>query len=75
MNNLVYKLIELSGSSTTSIEESISGAIQRAHKSFNYLSSFQVVEKRADLGVDQRYHWQVVVKVGFPLKKQIPAEP
>ena len=32
MKDHVYKIIELTGTSTTSIEDAVGGAIQRAHK-------------------------------------------
>jgi dodecin len=43
MNERVYKLIELTGTSTTSIEDAVDKAITRAHKTIKNLSWFQVV--------------------------------
>jgi len=37
MNPPVYKLIELAGTSTTSIEDAVDKAIQRAHKTIKNL--------------------------------------
>src|SRR5665213_3085676 len=42
----VYKLIELTGTSTTSIEDAISRAIRCVHKTVKDLRWFQVIESR-----------------------------
>jgi flavin-binding protein dodecin len=60
----VYKLIELTGTSTTSFEEAVSRAIQRAHKTVKNLSWFQVVETRGRINKGKVNHWQVTMKVG-----------
>ncbi len=49
MKDDVYKLIELTGTSTTSIEDAVDKAIKRAHKSINNLCRFQVVETRGNI--------------------------
>ena len=49
MKDHVYKLIELTGSSTTSIEDAVGKAIQRAHKTIKNLGWFQVIETRGDI--------------------------
>jgi hypothetical protein len=50
MKNHVYKLIELTGTSTASIEDAVAKAIQRAHKTIKNLCWFQVVETRLHRG-------------------------
>jgi hypothetical protein len=42
MKDPVYKLIELTGTSTTSVEDAVNKAIQRAHKTLKKLSWFHV---------------------------------
>ena len=49
MKDHVYKLIELTGTSTTSIEDAVAKAIQRAHKTVKNLCWFQVVETRGNI--------------------------
>jgi flavin-binding protein dodecin len=49
MKDHVYKLIELTGTSTTSIEDAVEKAIKRAHKTIKNLCWFQVVETRGDI--------------------------
>jgi len=65
MNDHVYKLIELTGTSTTSIEDAVDKAIKRAHKTIKNLRWFQVVETRGDINKGKVDHWQVTIKVGF----------
>ena len=49
MKDPVYKLIELTGTSTTSIEDAIEKAIKRANKTVKHLSWFQVTETRGHI--------------------------
>jgi flavin-binding protein dodecin len=68
MKDPVYKLIELTGTSTTSIEDAVDKAIQRAHKTIKNLCWFQVVETRGNIEKGKLRHWQVTLKVGFEVK-------
>lgn len=68
MNNPVYKLIELTGSSPDSIENAVDRAIKRAHKTVKGLSWFQVVETRGNIVKGKVHHWQVTIKVGFQVE-------
>jgi flavin-binding protein dodecin len=65
MKDLVYKLIELTGTSSTSIEDAIGKAIQRAHKTVKNLCWFQVIDTRGNINKGKVRHWQVTIKVGF----------
>ena len=65
MKDHVYKLIELTGTSTTSIEDAVNKALKRAHKTIKGLSWFQVVETRGSIDKGHVQHWQVTLKVGF----------
>lgn len=64
----VYKLIELTGTSTTSMEDAVNQAIQRAHKTIQNLCWFQVVETRGNIEKGRVRHWQVTIKVGFSVE-------
>jgi flavin-binding protein dodecin len=68
MKDKVYKLIELTGTSTTSIEDAVNLAIKRAHKTIKNLSWFQVIETRGSIGKGKVDHWQVTIKVGFAVE-------
>lgn len=68
MKDHIYKIIELTGTSTISIEDAVSRAIRRAHKSVRKLGWFQVVETRGNIDKGKVQHWQVTLKVGFTLE-------
>jgi dodecin len=68
MKDPVYKLIELTGTSMTSIEDAVENAIKRAHKTIKNLCWFQVVETRGNIPKGKVHHWQVTIKVGFVVK-------
>ena len=68
MKDHVYKLIELTGTSTTSIEDAVDKAIKRANKTIKNLCWFQVVETRGNIVKGKVLHWQVTIKVEFSLK-------
>jgi flavin-binding protein dodecin len=68
MNDHVYKLIELTGTSATSIEDAVNTAIARANKTLKGLSWFQVTETRGNIENGKVLHWQVTLKVGFRLE-------
>ena len=65
MKDPVYKLIELTGTSTVSMEDAVARAIRRAHKTVKHLCWFQVVETRGNIEKGKVHHWQVTLKVGF----------
>ena len=65
MNDHVYKLIELTVTSTVSIEDAAGKAIQRAHKTIKNLRWFQLIETRGNIEKGKVHHWQVSVKIGF----------
>lgn len=68
MSNHVYKLLELTGSSTNSIEDAVSTAIAKASETVRNLQWFEVVETRGHIREGKVAHWQVTVKVGFTLE-------
>ena len=68
MKDPVYKLIEITGTSTSSIEDAVDKAIKRAHKTVTKLSWFQVVETRGSINRGKVDHWQVTIKVGFSVE-------
>jgi flavin-binding protein dodecin len=64
----VYKIIELTGTSATSIEDAVGQALKRAHKTLKHLSWFQVTDTRGNIDKGRVRHWQVTLKVGFALE-------
>lgn len=65
MENAVYKVVELVGTSPDSIEDAIAAAIQRAGLTLRNLQWFEVsqIRGRIDKGNVEKY--QVTIKVGF----------
>jgi flavin-binding protein dodecin len=68
MSEHVYKLLELTGSSTTSIEDAIATALSRASKTIRNMHWFQVIDTRGQIVDGKVAHWQVTIKVGFTLE-------
>jgi len=68
MHDHIYKVIELVGSSETSIEDAIQTAIARASKTLKNLRWFEVVQTRGHLENGKVGHYQVTLKVGFTLE-------
>lgn len=69
MDDHVYKMIELAGSSESSIEDAIQNAVSRAAKTLHGLRWFEVVETRGHIDNGRVAHYQVVIKVGFTLEE------
>jgi flavin-binding protein dodecin len=67
MTNHVAKIIEVVGTSDTSVEDAIQGAVTRASETIDNLQWFKVTEIRGALegGTIKRY--QVLMKIGFGL--------
>lgn len=68
MSSHVYKTLELTGSSTTGIEDAVSTAIAKAHETVRNMQWFEVVETRGHLKDGKVAHWQVTLKIGFTLE-------
>ncbi len=62
-----YKKIELTGSSTVSMQEAIENAISKASQTISNMRWFEVVETRGHITDNKIAHWQVTIKVGFSL--------
>lgn len=69
MSSHIYKMVELAGSSPTSIEDAVQTAIARASKTLRNIHWFQVVETRGSVSDGKVEHWQVMLKVGFTLEE------
>ena len=60
----VYKILELVGSSETSIEDAIKNAISRAAKTVREMKWFEVVQTRGHIENGAVRHYQVTLRVG-----------
>lgn len=68
MNDHVYKTVELTGSSTTSSDDAVRCAIERASRTIREIRWFQVTETRGHVEGGKVAYWQVTLKVGFTLE-------
>jgi flavin-binding protein dodecin len=69
MKDHVFKLIELTGTSDTSIEEAVEGAVERAHRTVKHMSWFHVIDLRGNIVDGKIHHWQVTLKIGFTVEE------
>ena len=69
MEDHVYKVLELVGSSEESIEDAIQNAITRASKTLREMKWFEVLQTRGHIESGSVRHYQVTLKVGFTLEK------
>jgi dodecin len=68
MSEHVYKTIEITGSSSQSIQHAIETGIAKASKTLRNLHWFEVVETRGHIESGKVAHWQVTIKVGLRLE-------
>jgi dodecin len=64
----VYKLIELTGTSSTSLEDAIQNAIAKAARTVRLMRWFQVTEIRGAVDGTAVSAWQVTLKIGFTVE-------
>jgi flavin-binding protein dodecin len=67
MQEKTYKLIELVGVSSTSIEDAVQNAIARANQTLKNLDWFEISETRGLIQEGKINQFQVKIKVGFRL--------
>ncbi len=65
MSEHVYKKIELTGSSTSSVDDAIRNAVAKASETIHNLRWFEVTEIRGHIEEGAVGHFQATVKVGF----------
>ena len=68
MTDHIYKVLELVGSSPTSIEDAIQSAMTRAGETLRNIRWFQVTETRGVVDEGKVSYYQVSLKVGFTLE-------
>jgi dodecin len=67
MSDSIYSVSEIVGTSAESIDDAITGAVERASKTLHNLDWFEVSGIRGRIEDNQRCHFQVTLKVGFRL--------
>jgi flavin-binding protein dodecin len=65
MQDHVYSVTEIVGSSATSIDDAIRNAVQIASRTLRNLEWFEVIGTRGHIQNGQLGHFQVILKIGF----------
>ena len=69
MNDHIYKIVEIAGSSKAGFQDAIEAAISRAAKTTRHLRWFEVMQMRGHIEEGQVQHYQVLLKAGFTLEE------
>lgn len=67
MDDHIYRVIHVVGSSKSGVDDAIAKAIARASRTIHNLRWFEVMETRGHIAEGQIDHYQVTLKVGFTL--------
>jgi flavin-binding protein dodecin len=70
MTDHVYRLIEVVGSSTTSIDAAIQSAITKASATIRHIRWFEVIETRGQVENGKVHYYQVTLKIGFSIEDE-----
>ncbi|HEY2191056.1 MAG TPA: dodecin [Actinomycetospora sp.] len=72
MADNIYRKTEIVGTSETSVDDAIKGAIKRAAETLRQIGWFEVSEIRGHVEDGEIGHYQVTLKVGFALEDTKP---
>ncbi|MFE6050783.1 dodecin [Kitasatospora sp. NPDC056446] len=68
MTDHVYRVTEIVGSSSESVDAAIRNGVERASRTLRNLDWFEVSQVRGHLEDGRVKHYQVCIKVGFRLE-------
>ena len=68
MADRTYRLTEIVGTSTESMEAAVRNGVSRASETLRHLDWFEVTEVRGQIDGGEVRHWQVGMKIGFRLE-------
>jgi flavin-binding protein dodecin len=68
MANRTYRVSELVGTSTESVDDAIRNGVRRAAETLRHLDWFEVTEIRGQVTDGEVEHFQVGMKIGFRLE-------
>jgi hypothetical protein len=68
MDDHVYRVIEITGSSQKSIEDAIQTAVARAAKTLRNLRWFEIVQTRCQIEQGKVSFYQATLKIGFTVE-------
>lgn len=69
MNDHVYKLVEIVGSSTIGTDDAIRNAIESAGRTIRNMDWFETTEIRGHIAEGKIAHYQVKLKIGFRIEE------
>ena len=67
MDDHIYRVIQIVGSSDRSADDAIQRAVARASQTLRNLRWFEVVETRGHIEDGKVSHYQVTLKIGFTI--------
>ena len=67
MEDHIYRVIQIVGSSEKSVDDAIQRAVARASQTLRNLRWFEVVETRGHIEEGKVQHYQVTLKIGFTI--------
>ena len=67
MDDHIYRVIQIVGSSDKSVDDAIQRAVARASQTLRNLRWFEVVETRGHIEDGKVSHYQVTLKIGFTI--------
>ena len=68
MDDHIYRVIEIVGSSQSGIEDAIRAAVERANATIRNLRWFEVARTSGQIEDGKVKHFQVTLKVGFTME-------
>jgi flavin-binding protein dodecin len=68
MDDQIYKTVQITGTSTESIEDAVEKAVDKSSETVRQLRWFEVMEVRGVIEDDHVSLWQVTTKLGFKLE-------
>ena len=68
MSDHVYRMLELTGSSTESSDAAVRIAVAKAAETTKHLDWFEVIETRGEIKKGEVAVWQVTLKIGYRLE-------
>jgi flavin-binding protein dodecin len=68
MDEHIYRVIEIVGTSEKGIDDAIKGAVARANATLRNLRWFEVVRTSGHIADGKVAHFQVTLKVGFTME-------
>jgi dodecin len=68
MDDHIYRVIEIVGTSTTGVDDAIKTAIGRANATLRNLRWFEVARTSGHIDNGKVQHFQVTLKVGFTME-------